>query len=521
MYAPSHFYPREWSRSLRSSPSRNGKSVPSLNGFPSWAVPSSVLPRKDTPKKHTLDTIREEKRDWIESWRSGASRSAFAERPRKHGKFADSAILGSSSYDTDTTKPRAQPTLHSASQEDVSKTFSTSEWENKFTSAEDIFRPSLSETNPKRSPVRPQRSRAKSHSKTRASPTRESSNDLSSGMNGVTGEGSAASEAFVPGRFSAESWAEKLKFQATASAHEDDRTKTAKYEFKVPAPKHQPPSPKSGSPVVENGVSDTSANDTGGVGMKVNDDIDLMDLDDSFPSSVPSTPSEVKASAATLQPSQERREKPVGSDKLGMHSPDPAAVDVGLNELSNVAPFKPSDTGLEDLKDFHTTLPFESKASPARPSQAMSNGIAFSSLKALNLPKPPKDVIPPLENVSQEAWIRYTGEMSGYMHDWHIFNQKMLDHFAARQAQLDMTLMSNWMSALGDGPSGEEISRKIQVDHTINAAPKAKAGYAAYRQWMEEDMRVREWWNVACERHQQAVIELGRVRERAKLLATV
>lgn len=32
-------------------------------------------------------------------------------------------------------------------------------------------------------------------------------------------------------------------------------------------------------------------------------------------------------------------------------------------------------------------------------------------------------------------------------------------------------------------------------------------------------MRVREWWNVACEKHRQAVIELGRVREMAKPLA--
>jgi hypothetical protein len=75
------------------------------------------------------------------------------------------------------------------------------------------------------------------------------------------------------------------------------------------------------------------------------------------------------------------------------------------------------------------------------------------------------------------------------------------------------------MSALGDGPSAEEISRKVQENPS--AGGSAKAGYAAYRQWSEEDMRVREWWNVACEKHRQAVIELGRVREMAKPLAVM
>jgi hypothetical protein len=522
MYAPSHFYPREWSRGLRSSPSRNGKSVPSLNGFPSWAVPSSVLPRKDTPKKHTLDTIREEKRDWIESWRSDASRSTFIKRLRKHGRFADSAMPDSSSSETDTPKPRAPRTFHSASQEDVSKKFSTSEWEDKFASAEDIFRPTPSETHPKRSPVRPQRPRAKSHSKSRTSPIRESSNEFPTGKNSVVGEDSGTSEAFVPGKFSTEEWAEKLKFRATTGSHEDDRTKTFKYEFKVPAPKQQPFSSKPGSPAIDNGASDRSVNEASGAGMKLNDDVDPMDLDDSFPSSVPSTPSEVKGSAAKLQHTRTERGEALGADISCLDPVHTATGDVNLSDLSNVAPFKPSDTGLGDLKDFSTTLPFESKASPARPSPVMSNGVAFSSLKALNLPKQPKDVIPPLETVTQEVWIRYTNEMSAYMHDWQVFNKKMLDHFAARQAQLDMTLMSNWMSALGDGPNAEEISSKIQDDPTISGgAQKAKAGYAAYRQWMEEDMRVREWWNVACERHRQAVIELGRVRDRAKLLAVV
>jgi hypothetical protein len=519
MYAPFHSYPRESSKSFRFPPAKVGKSVPSLNGFPSWAVPSSVLPHRDTPRKHTLDTIREEKRDWIETWRSDAFRSVFIEPPRKQGNFADPALSDSSSSDTDAAKPRNLPKFQSASHEDVSKRFSASEWNSKLAGAEDLFRPTSSDTPAKRSPVRAARSRAKSYSRTQASPIRESSNELPTGMNGGPKDTSTTSEAFVPGKFAAEEWLKKLRYQTTAGPTEDARIKSPVGGFKVPAPKPDSTDPKPGSLSEEKGARGASAEDPAGSGHKLSDDVDPMDIDDSFPSSIPSTPSEVYETAVPPQPVPKEKGHDLAADTSGLHPPHMVAPGLKLDDLSNVAPLRPSNTGLGDLQDLNTTLPFESKASPTRPSQSMANGFAFSSLKALNLPKPPKHVIAPLENVTQEAWTRYTKEMSAYMQEWHIFNKKMLDHFQARQAQLDMTLMVNWMSALGDGPSAEEISRKVQENPS--AGGSAKAGYAAYRQWSEEDMRVREWWNVACEKHRQAVIELGRVREMAKPLAVM
>jgi hypothetical protein len=366
--------------------------------------------------------------------------------------------------------------------------------------------------------VRASRFRAKSYSKTQTSPVKESTNAIPDNMNNGPREGSATSEAFVSGKFSAEEWAEKLRYQATAGGSEEDRTKTPRRGSKVSVPKRQATHPRPGSPAAEMEATDTAASDAGGAGTKVDEDVDPMDIDDSFPRSVPSTPSDVKA-AASSQPPRGRMGQPLGAETPGLHPSHTIAAEVNLGDLSNVAPLKPSDTGLGDLEDLSTTLPFTSKASPARPSQVLTNGVAFSSLKALNLPKPPKDVIPPLENVTPEAWTRYITEMSAYMHDWDVFNKRMLDHFQARQAQLDMTLTPNWMSALGDGPSGEEISRKLCEDPSSSGNPKA--GYAAYRQWMEEDMRVREWWNVACERHRQAVIELDKIRQKAKVLAVV
>lgn len=513
MYVPFHFYPWQSSQNSRSSPSRVGKNVPSLNGFPLWAVPSSVLPHKNTPKKHTLDTIREGKRDWIESWRSDACPSTFVERPRKHGRFADPPLSDSSTSDTESTHSAPQPTVQNTSSENGNEKFPAAQWNQTFAAAADIFRPRSTDAPRKTSPVRVTRSRAKSHGKIQTSPTKELQNDFSKSVNDGIRVGPENSETFMPSKFAMEGWTESLRYQTTASGNEGDRSKTPRRPAKTPALKRQPVYPKPGSDPVEAAATDTSASETGQAGTKLDDDVDPMDIDDSSPSSVPSTTSEVRKDTTPAQVATVEEAQPTTTDTNGVRGHE-AEVHVNLNDLSKVAPLGPSDTGLGDLRDLNTTLPFESKASPARPSQSMTNGVAFSSLKALNLPKPPKEVIPPLEDLTQEAWTRYTTEMSIYMRDWHIFNKKMLDHFQARQAQLDMTLLPNWVRSLGDGPSGEEISRKIH--EYSNASLTPKAGYAAYRQWMEEDTRVREWWNVACERHTQAVIELGKVRERAK-----
>ena len=515
MYAPFHFYPREWSEGSRAAPARLGKTVPSLNGFPSWAVPSSVLPHKHTPKKHTRDTMREEKRERTDNQRSGAVDSTFAERPYKHARFADFALSDSSLSDTNNIESRNQPAFHSISQKIASEKFSASEWNSRLAGAEDLFRPTSSETRAKRSPVRSARSRAKSYSKTQTSPFEGLLNESSTSLNGGISGSTKASEEFVPGRFS-DDWAEKLRYQASDACNEDDPTKTLKRGSKDSPPKVQQTHPKPVSVSAEQGpYVVASADDAVGSTQKANDDVDPMDIDDSFPRSVPSAPPGV-ANAASPSQSTATEKGPLAPEIAGLHPSHTAAAGVNLDNLSGVAPLRPSDTGLGDLKDLNTTLPFESKASPAGPSRLVTNGVAFSSLKALNLPKPPKNVIPPLEGVTQEAWGRYASGMSAYMRDWNTFNKKMLGHFEARQAQLDLTLTSNWMSALGDGPPGEEISTKI-LEHPGSGSQKA--GYAAYRQWMEEDMRVREWWNVACERHRQAVIDLGRVREMAKPLA--
>ena len=45
---------------------------------------------------------------------------------------------------------------------------------------------------------------------------------------------------------------------------------------------------------------------------------------------------------------------------------------------------------------------------------------------------------------------------------------------------------------------------------------KGEGGFEAYVRGLEEDERVRRWWDVACEKHRAVVEELGGVRGRMK-----
>jgi hypothetical protein len=519
MYAPPFSpHPLEWSRHAPPLQSRIRKSVPSLNGYPSWAVPSSVLPGgNETPLKRPLFSTGDERSSGIGGWRLYTFNEPFAGRPHKQGRYADPDLTRSPS-ETEAADTHAQARSRSTSQEPTSNRFSASEWNQKF-ATEEIFRPSTSYNSGKRSPVRPLRSRAKTPSKARLSPSRESRNNSSAGLAGATKEDRPSpSEAFVPGSFSADEWMEKLRMQNGVDSNGADGTRPFERGSDGSTTKQQPaqagfnfPAP-AGGPAYRDLTGDTargSANGNGGV--------DLMDIDDPSSVNTPPNPVDARGSTRSSQANVHEPSRTTAVNASKPHTLHRAPGHVDLDSLSNVAPFRPSNAGLGDLQDLNTTLPFESQASRTRPTQPTINGTGFSSLKALNLPKPPKEVIPPLENVTQESWTRYTNETSGYMREWEIFNRKMLDHFQARQAQLEISLKPNWMSALGDGPGVEEINQKVQEDP--DAGRNLKVGYAAYRQWLEGDMKVREWWNLACERHLQAVIELGKVREKAKTLA--
>ena len=162
---------------------------------------------------------------------------------------------------------------------------------------------------------------------------------------------------------------------------------------------------------------------------------------------------------------------------------DAAGIDLG--NFKNVAPFASSNEGLTDLKELHTALPFES-----RPSTSPNKPLLP---QRLTLPNPPKAPLIP-ETITQSFWERYIAQMRVYMFEWNQYNTKMLNHFNGRQAGLEKTLESEWMSSVGAGTE--------------------KGGYNKYMQGVEEDFRVRQHWDISWEKHRVCMKGLGHVREK-------
>lgn len=174
---------------------------------------------------------------------------------------------------------------------------------------------------------------------------------------------------------------------------------------------------------------------------------------------------------------------------------------VDLREFAQQAPFTPTRTGLKDLDDLATHLPFESKP------EENPNSKPSARLRALNLPKPPKVVVPPAaDRLDQANFLQYVDNMNVYMREWNHFNAKMIEHFRNRQDRVCGTMSPNWIGMLGDGPDADEV----------DGTGAQKAGYAAYIQWLKDDAQCREWWDHANENHMQCLEDLGRVREVAK-----
>jgi hypothetical protein len=211
---------------------------------------------------------------------------------------------------------------------------------------------------------------------------------------------------------------------------------------------------------------------------------DIMDVDDSPP--VETTPNGIHPTTAKAAQPTPRRSSPDGG--------------VDLRDFTQHAPFVPTASGLKGLDDLATHLPFESKAEEKVDKPA-------ARLRALNLPKPPKVIVPPAaDRLDQANFLQYVDNMNAYMRDWNVFNAKMIEHFRGRQDRVCETMSQSWVSMLGDGPDADKLEEDITQ----------KAGYAAYMQWLKDDAQCRQWWDHANEKHLQCLEDLGRIREVAK-----
>lgn len=396
-YAPSSMDSQSWSHIIP-----RGHRGASFNGFPSWAVPSSVFPQSTPPRPQERSSD-----DFTHTWNNRANANAS----------------------NATTQPSAQSTFDAAKWHDELK-------------ADNIFRPD--EAQMRKSPSKTSRPTSKPAVRGRA---QSRATDEAAPSIDVNGEKHAA---FQPGKLT-----EDFATRATGAAKPTRTT------------------PDSGSAdsrdryvVVEE---------------------DAMDLDTPPTNGSHATPSGMNHSSTE----QKRRSSHGGVD---------------LKDFTYQVPFAPTSTGLGGMKeDLETHLPFESRAAQ----DVRLNQTASARIRALNLPKRPKLVVPPTEDrIDKANFDQYVLSMQTYMREWNTFNAKMIEHFRSRQDRVCGTMSANWIGQLGDGPDADVLDN--------DDAGEKQAGYAAYMQWLKDDAQCRDWWEEASEKHSQCLKDLGRVREVAK-----
>jgi NAD/NADP transhydrogenase alpha subunit len=103
--------------------------------------------------------------------------------------------------------------------------------------------------------------------------------------------------------------------------------------------------------------------------------------------------------------------------------------------------------------------------------------------------------------LSKQSWHQYAQNFAVYLHAFNKFNGEMLQHFQARHQQATAREQKgmNWLEAAGDSSVG--------------------GGFGSYAREVMEDVRVREAWNMGCERQVDAVKEFDEVKDKVKRLA--
>ncbi|KIW80644.1 hypothetical protein Z517_07260 [Fonsecaea pedrosoi CBS 271.37] len=423
-YAPFFLDSQTWSRgNRRDCFAQRGRS---FNGFPSWAVPSSVFPQTTPPRPHRQNGDTPGAGGGLESVQSWS-------------KSANPSVSNDSAH------PKVQTT------------FSAAEWHDKVT-AEDIFRPDESQT--RKSPSKLNRTGSKPTSRGRAQ-SRSAEHDPASSSEVPNGHTEDKSTAFQPGKL-ADDWAAK------ASAR--------------PAPSRNPRA----SP-----ASDTT-DDSRDRYVVVEED--AMDVD-----TPPTNNTKVPASNGVKYPASGEPPRPEPKRRSTNGGVD-------LKEFAQQAPFAPTSAGLKGMKDdLETFLPFESRAS----NDVNLNRAASARIRALNLPKPPKVVVPPAaDRLDKINFAQYVSNMENYMREWNLFNARMLEHFRSRQDRVCGTMSPHWIAQPSDGPDADALDK--------DGASDKLAGYGAYIQWLKDDAQCRHWWEEANERHLECMEDLGKIRQVAK-----
>jgi hypothetical protein len=532
--------------------------APKPYSFPAWAIPSGVKPAKN--KYSPISTKSTSSHGPAPPSVPGRKKvSFFVSHPPNTGTIALSGYVAnqfqSSSFTFSDARNAPHPNQKSKSSENVSTTFSAEDWDGKFEGSKDFVPPPVS---------------GRKGSKGRASPSRRSSRtgtarhpiDLArDGFpppppnppplgNGVsfheTQPAGAANPGPGPVKFSSDEWAETLKeakffypnlessrstSPSKANAAATRRTKgggrTRKQSKSEARPVPPVAFPSDASDEAETPIKTTHPPTSFPSGFSL--DNDAMDIDSESPVTNRSSPRTARGPRLVPVPPNRSEwrdnastgnapgavpdaggQVPAGTlptavpnAAVPMPPPPPKAkktrgsAGITLSDLNNVTPFAPSADGLQGLGDLSGTLPFESAASthPLKTFQAQQ----------LELPAVPKapGTLPAGVRITDYQWRAYVGAMSFYMGTWYQFNDKMLLHFNTRHASA---------RKFGTGLADQNATRLLQA----MGEASNEDGLASYLTGLEEDIRVRRHWDVACEKHREAVEAFAAVKARVK-----
>lgn len=236
-------------------------------------------------------------------------------------------------------------------------------------------------------------------------------------------------------------------------------------------------------------------------GVSVDQD-DAMDIDTTPPTqeTAPTSSNEPRLYAvpkSTWREQAEQKQQTAGARKVSSRhnrQKTEPSMSTNLDDLSHVEPIAQSATGLRNLADLSSTLPFQSAATPSRMTQS-------SEPQKLQTPPIPRVPIPP-NRLTKVSWHTYALSFATYLEAYHAFIKTMLAHFDAREKQASARLLggSGWLEAIGGDTS-------------------SSLGFASYWKGVQEDEKVRETWNIGCEKHLEAVRQFDELRERVRKLS--
>ncbi|PGH28116.1 hypothetical protein AJ80_00006 [Polytolypa hystricis UAMH7299] len=543
MYDPSpKFSALNWSKQWGFSPTSTGDTPRQI---PLWAYPSSILPQgwaseaqKTKPSTQAVRGVNVEKDPLDGSGRPNPN-PLHSGDPDSSKMKTDTHTPFRFSQSTANTTPSKRPLderSKSRSNDSIEVVFSAEDWNGKFQSGAGFFTPkpinaqyglsNKSNTARGRSSSRPHAASQSQRPSVSREPIIQQQTKQTSSSQEPTSNSTASQPkpVFVEAKFSADKWSEELKNNVWTIPHTDipQQQSADTHRQKSPRKQAKPVSkrttvPKPATVTTEDDEAGATLYNGAGVEVKPGENGgEAMDIDSS-----PFGKGEIPATTEGMS-------KPAAASTAAPADKKPKSNLFNLKDLGVVSPFTTNNTGINDLNDLNSMLPFDS-----RPDTSTTR--VNVKPQDLKLPKPPRAPSPPklvlVETLIQgsnkaetimtpAAWERYIAEMSAYIYEWNRFNHTMLAHFNARQTTVETGLSPRWMSAVGDtgrlnidnGTASFDSASNNKDDEQL-VAGTTKGGFNAYLRGVEEDFVVRKHWEVAWEKHRECILTLGRVRE--------